>query len=158
MNRHWLSLAVMSSHTMPRNREMNLLPCVFSVALTARVAACELATTVPEGSGTACSSPLARAACASLYGLMRKRAAFALKLRPGRPGPLPRSLALQVQCGGLLFLKETLDPQTQAPDIHRLVYLAQQQPGGADDLPAAPMVRRMVTWRNSPFGDSSFER
>ncbi|CAB1369995.1 conserved exported protein of unknown function [Denitratisoma oestradiolicum] len=134
---------------MPRNREVNLLPCVFCVALTARMAACELATTVVEGSGTACSSPLARAACASLYGLLQERASFALKLRPGRPGPLAWSRALQVQCGGLLFLKETLDPQTQAPDIHRLVYLAQQHPGGADELPAAPMIRRMTTWRNS---------
>lgn len=132
---------------MPRNREVNLLPCVFCAALAARRAACELATTVSEGKGTVCSSPLARAACAGLYGLLRKRAAFALKFRPGRPGPLPRSLALQVQCGGLLFLKETLDPQTQAPDIHRLVYLAQQYPGGTDSLPVAPMLRRIAAWR-----------
>lgn len=133
---------------MPRNREVNLLPCVFSVALTARMAACELATTVSGGGGAACSSPLARTACASLYGLLRKRAAFALKLRSGRPGPLPRSLALQVQCGGLVFLKETLDPQTQAPDVHRLVYLAQQRPGGADDLPWVALVRRIAAWRS----------
>lgn len=134
---------------MPRNPEANFLPCVFSLALTRRMAACELATALPAVAAPVCSSPLARTGCAGLYGLLRERASFVLKHRPGHTGPLASSMALRVQCGGLLGLKAILDPDAQAPDVHRLVRLAQQYPGGPPGLPATILVREISVWRDA---------
>ncbi|QDX81264.1 hypothetical protein B9N43_08430 [Denitratisoma sp. DHT3] len=139
----------MSSRSLPRDREANRLPCVFPLALLGRVAVCELATTPPADAPLACPSPLARAACAGLHGLLRNQAAFALGLRPGRPCALPRATALKVQCGGLLGLQEMLDPEALAPDVHRLARLAQQHEGGLGALPTLSLIRKIAAWRDS---------
>ncbi len=120
--------------------------CVFTKALLAHTARCELALrqSVGEGDALVCASPVARLNCGTLSALMRERAAFALRL-PRPPAPLVHAKALQLQCGGLAALRE----QLQAPraGVHDLVALAQQRHGSLMDLPWQPMVEAMAAWQ-----------
>lgn len=133
---------------MPRDREANRLPCVFSLALARRLAVCEWASTQPEQGAPTCASPVARLACARLNGMLREHAAFVLKLRPAQSGRLPGSAATKIQCGGLLGVQEILDPGAPAPDVQRLVHLLQLRAGGLGSLPVQPLLRRIAAWRD----------
>ena len=64
-------------------------PCVFEKALLARCADCGLAArhALAEREAIGCGSPVARANCATLLGLLRERCAFALKIGR-RDGPV----------------------------------------------------------------------
>lgn len=120
--------------------------CVFTKALLARSASCELARrhAVGETDAVTCASPVALANCGTLSALLRERAGFALRL-PRPPAPLMHGKALQLQCGGLLALQRCLDaPQ---PDVHRMVGLAHERHGSLLDLPWQALVEAIVAWQ-----------
>lgn len=120
--------------------------CVFTKALLARAARCELATrqAMGETDAVTCGSPVAHANCSTLAALMRERAGFALKL-PRPPSPLMHGKALQLQCGGLLAMQRALDaPQA---DVHRMVMLTHERHGSLLDLPWQALVDGIVAWQ-----------
>lgn len=120
--------------------------CVFTKALLAHAAQCELATrqSAGETDAVSCASPVALTNCATLSALMRERAGFALRL-PRPPAPLMHAKALQVQCGGLAGLQRALAvPQA---DVHRMVGLAHERHGSLLDLPWQSLVEAIVAWQ-----------
>ncbi len=120
--------------------------CVFTKALLARAAGCELATrqALGETDAVTCGSPVAHANCSTLSALMRERAGFALRL-PRPPSPLMHGKALQLQCGGLIALQRTLE--APEPDVHRMVGLAHERHGSLLDLPWQALVDAIVAWQ-----------
>lgn len=120
--------------------------CVFSKALLARAATCELATRGNTGETDAvlCGSPVARINCATLSALLRERAGFRLRL-PRPPAPLMHARALQLQCGGLVAMQEAL--RAPQPDVHRLVGLAHERHGSLLDLPWQALVEAIAAWQ-----------
>lgn len=133
--------------------EINRLPCIFEKTLLARNAVCGLAQhqAIAERVTVACSSPVARAHCASLLGLLRENASFALKNRPAA-GALPHAQAMKIQSGGLHGLMQALDPDAPAVDIQRLVRTAIERPGGLSGLPWPVIVRAIGLWQGRRRG------
>ena len=127
---------------------INRLPCVFERALQAQCAACELARrhTAGELESIACASPLARTACGTLYGLLRAKSAFALGIREARR-ILPHAMVMKIQCGGLLGLKQAIDPAAHAPDVHRLVRAASDGYGSLEALPFSEIIKGVSAYQ-----------
>ena len=119
--------------------------CVFSKALLARAASCELATRGVRGEmeGFECSSPVARINCATLAALLRERSRFALRL-PAAGRPLMHQQAMRLQCGGLAALRETLGVADR--DVHRLVASGHERHASFMDLPWQPLVAAIAAW------------
>lgn len=120
--------------------------CVFSKALLARTATCELSRRLhaDEHEVLACSSPAARERCGSLAALLHERARAALRLPP--PGkPLIHVHALRLQCSGLAALQQVV--VTPDADVHRMVSGAQQQHGSLAGLPWEPLVAAAALWQ-----------
>jgi hypothetical protein len=100
--------------------EINQLPCVFNTALSRRCAVCSLA--LQDAEHLLCTQPLARAACASLHGLLREKARFVLGQRhEPLAGPSSSAAELRLQCGGLSGLRAALDADAIAIDVSRLL-------------------------------------
>ncbi len=120
--------------------------CVFSKALLARTATCDLARRLCTDSheALACSSPAARERCGSLAALLHERARTALRLPP--PGkPLIHVHALRLQCSGLAALQQVV--VAADGDVHRMVAGAQQQHGSLAQLPWEPLVAAAANWQ-----------
>lgn len=119
--------------------------CVFSKALLARSARCELARRRVEGEGerVECSSPVGRINCGTLAALLHERARFALRL-PAPGQPLMHMHALKLQCGGLAALREQLAGAED--DVHALVRQAQQEHGSLAELPWSRLVAAVAAW------------
>ena len=120
--------------------------CVFTKALLAHHARCELARrqTAGESELVSCSSPVAHMNCATLAALLRERSTFALRL-PRSGAPLEHAKALRLQCGGLGGLQQAL-PDAQ-PDVHRMVQGAQERWGSLLHAPWAEIVAAVVAWQ-----------
>jgi hypothetical protein len=133
--------------------EINRLPCVFEKALLSRCVVCELSVRhlLAERETVACSDPVARAACGQLSGLLREKSAFALKLTEAAR-ILPHAMVMKVQCGGLAGLRDVLDPEAPAPDVHRLVRRAQAEYGALDALPFSRIVQGVSHWQGRRRG------
>lgn len=129
-------------------QQLNPLPCVFEKALLCQAAACEAAQrlSLAEREMVACRQPLARAACGNLLQLLRVNSAFALKIREPR-AILPHAMLMKVQCGGLNGLKDLLDPGAPAPDVLKLVRLAQAGYGALESLPFSRIVQGVAHWQ-----------
>jgi len=134
--------------------EINRLPCIFEKPLLARDAVCSLALNqaIAERVTVACSSPLARAHCAALLGLLRENAGFALKLRAHPLALLPHAQAMKIQSGGLRGLMQALDPDAPSADVQRLVRTAIERPGGLEGLPWPTIVRAIGQWQGRRRG------
>lgn len=120
--------------------------CVFSKALVARAARCELSqrSCVGEQDVLACTSPAARARCGTLAALLHEQARAALHLPP--PGrPLIHVHALKLQCSGLSALQHLM--LAADSDVHRLVTRAQEQHGSLSDLPWSSLVTAIAGWQ-----------
>lgn len=120
--------------------------CVFSKALVARAARCELSqrTCSGDNEGLTCTSPAARTNCGTLAALLHERAGLALRLPP--PGrPLIHVHALRLQCGGLAALQQVL--AADDGDVHRLVAGAQERHGALAELPWEPLVTALTQWQ-----------
>lgn len=128
--------------------EINQLPCVFERPLLARHAVCELAVRhqLAERETVACAQPLARALCARMAALLREKSAFALGLADTQR-ILPHAMVMKIQCGGLDGLKDLLDSEAVAPDVRRLVCLAQERHGDLAALPFSEIVQGMAAWK-----------
>jgi hypothetical protein len=128
--------------------EINRLPCVFEKALLARHAVCELAVQhqIGERETIECVQPVARAVCAQMSGLLREKSAFVLRLADTQR-ILPHAMVMKIQCGGLNGLKALLDPQALAPNVRRLVRLAQERYGELGALPFSEIVQGMAAWK-----------
>jgi len=122
------------------------LPCVFEKALLARCADCGLAArhALAEREAIGCGSPIARANCTTLLGMLRERCAFALKLAP-RNGPVPHAVAMRLQCGGLRALARAMD-EYDVRDVHALVAAAGDRHGALSDLPWPGIVAAVAAW------------
>lgn len=138
--------------------EINRLPCVFEKALLCRCAVCELSAprAMAERETIACTSPVARANCGTLYGLLRANSAFALHLKRVE-GPLTHGVAMKIQCGGLMGLQRVVDPEAPAPDVHRLVVAGRERFGAIEDFPFSEIVQGVAAWtgrrRRPPRGE-----
>lgn len=120
--------------------------CVFTKALLAHTATCELARRreIAERVLVECASPVARTNCSTLWALMHERARFALRLPPsGRP--LIHVQALRLQCGGIAALQQVLDCTQR--DVHGMVGTAQARHGSLTELPWGPLVAAMAEWK-----------
>lgn len=129
-------------------KEINPLPCVFEKALLCQAAVCEAAQklSLAEREMIACREPLARAACGQLLTLLRANSAFALKLRDTQR-ILPHAMMMKIQCGGLDGLKALLDADAAAPQVDRLLRLAQERYGDLDALPFSEIVQGVAAWK-----------
>jgi hypothetical protein len=119
--------------------------CLFEKALLARSAACSLAVRQSHGEREVlfCGSPVARINCATFAGMLRERAAFALRL-PRSPLPLIHAQALRLQCGGLQGLREVAGDKPD--DVHSQLATAQARSDGLADLPWARIVAAVLAW------------
>jgi hypothetical protein len=129
-------------------QQINPLPCVFEKALLCQAAVCEAAQrlALAERELVACREPLARAACGQLLTLLRANSAFALKLKDTQR-ILPHAMMMKIQCGGLVGLKDLVDPDAHAPDVLKLVRLAQAEFGALDQLPFSRIVQGVARWQ-----------
>jgi hypothetical protein len=132
----------------PTRGEINRLPCAFERALCARHAVCELAVHSQAGGreSVACVQPLARALCAQLVSLLREKSAFTMRLRPAVRSVSPATL-MKIQCGGLDGLKAVIEPAALAPNVRRLVRLAQERYGALAALPFSEIVQGVAAWK-----------
>lgn len=128
--------------------QINQLPCVFDRALLMQAAVCEAAQrlSLAEREVVACRAPLARAACGQLLSLLRKNSAFALKVKDAQR-ILPHAMTMKVQCGGLIGLRDLLDPAAAAPDVLKLVRLAQAEYENFETLPFSRIVQGVAHWQ-----------
>lgn len=129
--------------------DVNRLPCVFEKALLARCAVCQLAShhALAERETIACTSPVARAECGQLAGLLREKSAFALRLA-STWRILPHAMLMKIQCGGLDGLRDVLDAEAPAPDVHRLVLLARARHGELAALPFSEIVKGIAAFQS----------
>ena len=130
------------------SRKVNPLPCVFDKALLCQAAVCEAAQRVAlaERDMVACREPLARAACGQLLTLLRANSAFALKVKDTQR-ILPHAMLMKIQCGGLVGLRDLLDPEAHAPDVLKLIRLAQTEFGAFDNLPFSRIMQGVAHWQ-----------
>jgi hypothetical protein len=128
--------------------EINRLPCVFERALLARHAVCELAAShqIAERETVACSQAAAHADCARLSEMLRAKSAFALGVTDTRR-ILPHAMLMKIQCGGLDGMKRIFDPDALAPNVRRLLRLAQEQCGALESLPYSEIVKGIAAWK-----------
>jgi hypothetical protein len=128
--------------------EINRLPCVFERALLARHAVCELAAShqIAERETVACSQAAAHADCARLSQLLREKSAFALGVTDTQR-ILPHAMLMKIQCGGLDGMKRVFDPDALAPNVRRLLRLAQEQSGALEALPFSEVVKGIAAWK-----------
>ena len=129
--------------------EINRLPCVFERALLCKSAVCEYAVRhqIAERETSACAQPPARVTCGELNGLLREKSAFALRLT-NTARILPHAMVMKIQCGGLDGLKALLDPAAVAPDVRRLVRLAQEAYEDLAALPFSEIVKGVAAWKS----------
>lgn len=129
-------------------KEINPLPCVFEKALLCQAAICEAAQKISlaEREMIACREPVARAACGQLLTLLRANSAFALKVRDTQR-ILPHAMMMKIQCGGLTGLKDLFDPSAPAPDVLKLVRLAQAEYESFEALPFSRIVQGVAHWQ-----------
>ena len=122
-------------------------PCIFETALLARCADCALAArhALAERETLGCRSPVARANCATLLGLLRERSAFALKTGQ-RDVPLPHAMTMRLQGGGLAGLAQAVEAE-HPHDVHALVAAAQARFGGLSDMPWPGIVAAIRDWK-----------
>ena len=127
---------------------INRLPCIFERALLARHAVCELAAShqIAERESISCTQSVAHEACARMSELLREKSAFALGLTVTRR-ILPHATVMKIQCGGLDGLKALLDAEAVAPDVRRLVRLAQERYADLADLPFSEIVQGVAAWQ-----------
>ncbi|MGE5027362.1 MAG: hypothetical protein ACM3JK_02715 [Betaproteobacteria bacterium] len=125
---------------------VNPLACPFEKAILICQCDCREArrVNIAERLTVNCLAARAQSDCSLLLELLRRNSAFALKLTHADE-VLPHAKYVKVQCGGLLGLQATLQPeQADAPqvdDIRGLVLEARERFGSLEDLPYNEIVR-----------------
>lgn len=120
--------------------------CVFGKGVLTRAIGCELAQRQVHGEHdlVSCPSPVAHTNCTTLAALLRERSTFVLHL-PRAGQPLTHAKALQLQCGGVRALQQTLD--AGEPDVHRLIGLAHERWGSLLEAPWLTLVPAIAAWQ-----------
>ncbi len=130
--------------------DINATRCVFEKALMTRQCLCSRARNfrLAEREGFACNHQAAQQRCATLLGLLRRNARFALGITSAE-GPLPHNKEIRVQVGGLRGLKalcgdalkgvEPVAAQTPDQPTPRNMRMARQM-GLAAPLPPEQIV------------------
>ena len=127
--------------------------CVFQKALLARCANCGLAVrhALAEREAIGCRSPVARTNCATLFGMLHERSAFALRIGPD--GALPHALTMRLQCAGAAGLAQVVGAKDRH-DVHALVTAAQERYGSLSDMPWPGIVAAVAAWQGRRRYDS----
>jgi hypothetical protein len=132
-------------------RRLNPLPCVFEKAILRTCCRCALAQklNLAEREAVACTRADAQNTCRSVLDTMHDNAIFAVHA-PGTPGPLPHGKEIRIQCGGLLGLKQIMDPDSADDkiDVHALLRSALDRYGDSAHLPHQDIVRVISSYRN----------
>ena len=127
-------------------RAVSPLACPFEKAVLICQCACRESrrVNIAERVTVNCLDERAQGDCTLLLGLLRRNAAFALKLTHAGE-PRPHAKDVKVQCGGLRGLQGVLRPELAAEagvaDIHDLVTEAQARFGSLQALPYSEIVR-----------------
>ena len=127
-------------------KKINETPCVFAKALLRRCCGCRHAQKLllAEREAIACLSPDAQQRCESLLPLLRKKAAFALKLTD-TDSVLPHGKEIKVQCGSMLGLQQELElnpiQNPKVDDIYNLIDQAEAFYDSFEKFPFNEMVR-----------------
>lgn len=124
------------------------LRCVFERALLARHAVCDLAQShqIAERESIACTQAAAHRSCAQLAQLLREKSSFALHLVSAQR-ILPHAMMMKIECGGLDGLRALLDAAALAPNVRRLVRLAEEAYGELGELPFSEVVQGVAAWK-----------
>ena len=131
--------------------EIRELPCAFEKAVLNRQCDCSKVErfNLGEREGVTCSAWTAQQNCATLLGLLRQSARFALHAT-ALPGPLPHARELKVQVGGLRGLQALVDPSrstgTEVRDVHALVTALQARFGTLDHIPFETVMRAVAAF------------
>lgn len=130
--------------------------CPFEKAILSAQCACEMATrfSIAEQIGVECRSDIARNNCATLLGLMRERARFALKVTD-TAGALPFGKEMKVMIGGLIGLQRQITPGLdvdRVANIHGLVQRAQAVHGSLEALPYRELVKSITAFQGKRRG------
>jgi hypothetical protein len=128
--------------------EIRELPCAFEKAVLNRRCDCSKVErfNLGEREGVTCSSWSAQQNCATLLGLLRQSARFALHAT-ALPGPLPHARELKVQAGGLRGLQALVDPtRLETEDVHGLVTALQSRFGALDRIPFETVMRAIAAF------------
>jgi hypothetical protein len=56
-------------------------------------------------------------------------------------------MVMKIQCGGLQGLRQVLDAEAPAPDVHELVLLAREQFGDLAALPFSEIVQGVAAFQ-----------
>lgn len=123
-------------------------PCPFEKALLSGCGSCALAQrrNIAEREAIACGERSAREACATLLGLLRRNAVFALHLAHPEER-LTHAREMKVQCGGLAGLRRALPGNDEVGDVGALVQSACRSQGGLEGLPYSLIVQSVAAWQ-----------
>ena len=128
---------------------VNELRCVFEKAILTRRFACEHLhkINIAEREAASCQNPPAQQQCEQLLSLLRKNAAFALKLTHVH-GPLPHAKEIKVQCGGLIGLHKLVGTGSSDPaepiSIHACVEQAVTEFNSLETLPYPEIIQSIT--------------
>ncbi|HMS27322.1 MAG TPA: hypothetical protein PKC80_08115 [Burkholderiaceae bacterium] len=126
--------------------QINTIPCVFSKAILANCAQCELSNkrSLAEREMVSCNAQVAQINCTTLHNLFRERAAFALKISPANT-EMAHNKAMQLQCGGLIGLQTVLE--VKSCNVHALVQLTLENEKSMLNLPWQEIVAAIAIWK-----------
>lgn len=130
-------------------QSVNESRCVFEKAILTRRYGCDYLRkiNIAEREAAGCQNPAALQQCQQLLQLLRRNAAFALKLTH-ISGPLPHAKEIKVQCGGILGLRQALgqpgNESTEPINIHGCLRQALEAFGSLDELPYDEIVKSIT--------------
>jgi hypothetical protein len=132
------------------------LPCAFEKAVLNRQCDCSRVQrfNLGEREGVTCGAWTAQQNCATLLGLLRENARFALRAT-ALPGPLPHARELKIQAGGLRGLQALVgEPADTRPvaDVNGLVAALQSRFGTLERIPFASVVRAIAAFETRRRG------
>ncbi len=126
--------------------QINTIPCVFSKAILAGCAQCELSTkrSLAEREMVSCHVQVAQINCTTLHNLFRERAAFTLKISPAIT-EMAHNKAMQLQCGGLKGLQNVM--QADTCNVHALIQQSMEKEASMMNLPWQELVTAIALWK-----------
>ena len=113
------------------------IPCAFEKIILSGRCGCG------NAQGISCATQSAQLSCTEFLRLVHEHARFALHLTH-ITGPLPHAKEIKVQGGGLMGLRQTLEPDSESEsvdDIHALITDAKKRFGALADVPMEEVIR-----------------
>lgn len=125
---------------------VNQLRCCFEKAMLTRRFGCSrlVKINIADREAAACSDAEAQSECKALLGILRNKAAFALKTA-GTHHALPHAKEIKAQCGGILGLSYVLHTEDEPPagvkDIYACIQDAKKTFGTLEQIPYPEIVK-----------------